>query len=41
MEVEVAKPSGVQRSKEEIISILKKYRKSMMNEKEYVKTIGI
>jgi hypothetical protein len=41
MEVEVAKPSGVQRSKEEIISILEECRKSGMNVKEFVKTKGI
>jgi hypothetical protein len=40
MEVEVAKPSGVQRSKEEIISILEECRKSKLNVKEFVKTKG-
>jgi hypothetical protein len=41
MEVEVAKPYGVQRSKEEIISILEECRKSNLNVKEFVKTKGI
>ena len=41
MEVVVAKPSGVQRSKEEIISILEECRKSKLNVKEFVKTKGI
>ena len=41
MEVEVAKPSGVQRSKEEIVSILEECRKSKLNVKEFVKTKGI
>jgi Transposase len=41
MELEVAKPSGVQRSKEEIISILEECRKSKLNVKEFVKTKGI
>ena len=39
MEVEVSKPSGVQRSKEEIISILEEGRKSKLNVKEFVKTL--
>jgi len=41
MEVDVVKPSGVQRSKEEIISILEECRKSKLNVKEFVKTKGI
>ncbi len=41
MELEVAKLSGVQRSKEEIISILEECRKSELNVKEFVKTKGI
>ena len=41
MEVEVAKASGVQRSKAEIISILEECRKSKMKVKEFVKTKGI
>jgi transposase-like protein len=41
MEVAVAKPSGVQRSKEEVISILEECRKSGMSVKEFVKTKGI
>jgi hypothetical protein len=41
MEVDVSKPSGVQRSKEEIISILEECRKSKLKVKEYVKTKGI
>jgi hypothetical protein len=41
MELGVAKPSGVQRSKEEIISILEECRKSGLNVKEFVKTKGI
>jgi predicted HicB family RNase H-like nuclease len=41
MEVEIAKPRGVQRSKEEIISILEECRKGKMNVKEFVKTKGI
>ena len=41
MEVEVAKPSGVQRSKAEIISILVECRKSKLKVKEFVKTKGI
>ena len=41
MEVEVVKPSGIQRSKEEIISILEECRKSKLNVKEFVKTKGI
>jgi hypothetical protein len=41
MEVEIAKPKGVQRSKEEIISILEECRKGKMNVKEFVKTKGI
>jgi hypothetical protein len=41
MEVEVAKRSGVQRSQEEIISILEECKKSKLNVKEFVKTKGI
>ncbi len=41
MEVEVAKPSGVQRSKEEIISILEECRKSGKSVKEFAKSRGI
>lgn len=41
MEEEVAKPKGVQRSKEEIISILEECKKSKLNVKEFVKTKGI
>ena len=41
MELGVVKPSGVQRSKEEIISILEECRKSKLNVKEFVKTKGI
>lgn len=41
MEVGVAKPSGVQRSKEEIISILEECKKSKLKVKEFVKTKGI
>jgi hypothetical protein len=41
MEVEVAKPSNVQRSKAEIISILEECRKSKLKVKEFVKTKGI
>jgi len=41
MEVEVAKPKGVQRGKEEIISILEECKKSKLNVKEFVKTKGI
>jgi Transposase len=41
MEVGVAKPSVVQRSKEEIISLLEECRKSEMSVKEFVKTKGI
>jgi len=41
MEVEVVKPSGAQRSKEEIISILEECRKSKLKVKEFVKTKGI
>jgi transposase-like protein len=41
MEVELAKRPGVQRSKEEIISILEECRKSGLNVKEFVKTKGI
>ena len=41
MEVGVAKPSRVQRSKEEIISILEECGKSKLNVKEFVKTKGI
>ena len=41
MEVEVAKPSGVQRSREEIISILEECRKSKLKVKEFVKIKGI
>jgi hypothetical protein len=41
MEVEIVKRSGVQRSKEEIISILEECRKSKLKIKEFVKTKGI
>ena len=41
MEVDVAKPSGVQRSKEEIISLLEECRKSGKSVKEFAKTNGI
>ncbi len=41
MEVEVANPSGIRRSKEEIISILEECKKSKLNVKEFVKTKGI
>lgn len=41
MEVEVAKPSGVQRSKEEIISILEECRKSKLKVKDFVRAKGI
>jgi hypothetical protein len=41
MEVEIAKSAGVQRSKEEIISILEECKKSKLNIKEFVKTKGI
>ncbi len=41
MEVDVAKPSGVQRSKEEIISLLEECRKSGKSVKEFAKTKGI
>jgi len=41
MEVEIAKRSGIQRSKEEIISILEECRKSKLKIKEFVKTKGI
>ena len=41
MEVDVAKPSGVQRSKEEIISLLEECRKSRKSVKEFAKTKGI
>lgn len=41
MEVEVVKPSSVQRSREEIISILEECRKSKLKVKEFVKTKGI
>ena len=41
MEVDVAKPSGVQRSKEEIISLLEECRKSGKSVKEFAKINGI
>lgn len=41
MEVEVAKPSLVHRSREEILSLLEECRKSKMSVKEFVKTKGI
>jgi transposase-like protein len=41
MEVEIARARGVQRSKEEIISILEECRKSKLNVKEFVKAKGI
>jgi Transposase len=41
MLLEVARRSGVQRSKEEIISILEEGRKSKLKVKEFVKTKGI
>ena len=41
MEVELAKRPGVQRSKEEIISILEECKKSKLKVKEFVKTKGI
>ena len=41
MEVEVAKPKGIQRRKEEIISILEECSKSKLSVKEFVKTKGI
>ena len=41
MEVGILKPSGVQRSRDEIISILEECRKSKLNVKEFVKTKGI
>jgi hypothetical protein len=41
MEAEVAKPSNVQRSKAEIISILEECRRSKMKVKEFVKSKGI
>jgi Transposase len=41
MDVEIAKRSGVRRSKEEIISILEECRKSKLKVKEFVKTKGI
>ena len=41
MEVEIAKPSGVQRSKEEIVALLEECRESKMSVKEFVKTKGI
>ena len=37
----MVKPSGVQRSKEEIISILEECRRSNLNVKEFVRTKGI
>ncbi|HEY8734567.1 MAG TPA: transposase [Puia sp.] len=41
MEEGIAKPSRVQRSQEEIISILEECRNSKLNVKEFVKTKGI
>jgi len=41
MELDVAKPLGGNRSKEEIISILEECRKGKMSVKEFVKTKGI
>jgi hypothetical protein len=41
MEVEVAKSKGVQRGKEEIISILEECNKSKLSVKAFVKTKGI
>ena len=41
MELELTKRSGVQHSKEEIISILEECRKSNLKIKEFVKTKGI
>ena len=41
MEVDVAKSSGVQRSKKEIILLLEECRKSGMSVKEFAKTKGI
>ncbi len=41
MEVAVVKPTGVQRSREEIISILEECRKSKLKVKDFVKTKGI
>jgi len=41
MEVGLARSSGVQRSKEEIISILEECKKSKLSVKEFVKTKGI
>ncbi len=41
MEAEIVKPSGVRRSREEIISILEECSKSKINVKEFVKTKGI
>ena len=41
MEMQVAKPSGVQRSKEEIVALLEECRESKMSVKEFVKTKGI
>jgi len=41
METEVAKLSGVRRSKAEIMSILQECSKSKLNVKEFVKTKGI
>lgn len=41
MELDVAKPSGVQRSKEEIISLLEDCRKNKISVKEFAKVNGI
>ena len=41
MEEGIARPRGVQRSKEEIIAILEECRKSKLNVKDFVKTKGI
>jgi hypothetical protein len=41
MELEVAKPSVVHRSKEEVILLLEDCRKSKLSVKEFVKTKGI
>jgi hypothetical protein len=41
MEVSVSRPIVVQRSREEIISILEECSKSKLKVKEFVKTVGI
>jgi hypothetical protein len=41
MEMDVAKRTGVQRSKEEIVALLEECRKSKMSVKEFVKNKGI